>query len=130
MADSKYFIERDFVVLSPDKTATIERFDSTLYARLDKDYNGCKGHELISCYEFSQDWPTWEIHPHGDEIVILLSGKVRFVLQLEEGDKSIELVQPGSYVIVPRNIWHTAKTGVKTKMLFITPGEGTRNKDA
>ena len=39
-----------------------------------------------------------------------------------------ELAVPGSFVIVPRGTWHTARTSVATKMLFITPGEGTKNK--
>ncbi len=121
-------IETDFVVLSPDKHATIEHFDASLYERLDKNYQGFSGHELISCYEFDKDWSSWEIHPHGDEIVILLSGEVTFVLQLENEEKSVSLNTAGTYLIVPKNIWHTAKTHVKTKMLFITPGQGTQHK--
>ena len=129
MIDRVRSIERDFVVLSPEKEATVERFDSTLYERLNENYDGCKGCELVSCHEFDSDWPTWEIHPHGDEIVILLSGEVTFVLQLEAGDESILLDQDGSYVIVPKNVWHTARTKGNAKLLFITPGEGTENRD-
>ena len=126
----KGLIEKEFVVLSPDKVASIETKDSTLYQRLVTDYGGFSGHELISCHEFSEDWSSWEIHPNGDEIVILLSGKATFILEQEGGNKTLELEEEGSYVIVPRNTWHTAKTTQKTKMLFITPGEGTQNKDA
>ncbi len=122
-------IEKEFVVMDADKKATIEQFNPTLYERIDKKYNGFKGCELISCYEFSEDWSTWEIHPNGDEIVILLSGEVTFILQLEDGDKSIFLDNTGSYVVVPKNVWHMARTNVNTKMLFITPGEGTKNKN-
>jgi mannose-6-phosphate isomerase-like protein (cupin superfamily) len=122
-------ITKDFVVMTPDKRAVIEHLDSTLYERLDRDYHGFKYHELISCHEFDQSWSSWEIHPNGDEIVILLSGKVTFILQLEEGNKSIQLDEEGAYVIVPKNVWHTAQTDVKTRLLFITPGEGTRHKD-
>jgi hypothetical protein len=28
-------------------------------------------------------------------------------------------------VVVPRNTWHTARVSGTTRMLFITPGEGT-----
>ena len=122
-------IENDFVVLDAEKNATIEHSDSALYERLDINYNGFTGCELISCYEFSEDWATWEIHPNGDEIVILLSGNVTFILQLVDGERSIFLEKFGSYVIVPKNVWHRAKTNVDTKMLFITPGEGTKNKN-
>ena len=128
MTDRTGLIEKEFVVLSADKEASIERFDSTLYERLDENYPGFKGCELISCHEFSSDWPTWEIHPHGDEIVILLSGEVTFILQLEAGDEAVILDREGSYIIVPKNVWHTARTERNAKLLFITPGEGTENR--
>jgi quercetin dioxygenase-like cupin family protein len=66
------------------------------------------------------------MHPAGDEIVCLLSGRVTF--EFEGRGHVAELSVPGTYVIVPRGTWHTAHTRVPTKMLFITPGEGTQNK--
>ena len=128
MTITSYSIKNDFVVLSPDKNASVENFDEGMYARLDENYNNFRGHELVSCHEFEQDWGSWEIHPHGDEIVVLLSGRASFVLQLENGEKTVELDEAGKYVIVPRNVWHTAKTKEKTSMLFITPGEDTQHK--
>ncbi len=125
----KRSILKEFVVLSPDKKATTEKYDSMLYNRLESDYDGFTGHELISCYEFDEDWSSWEIHPNGDETVILLSGQVSVILQLDQGEKTVELTEVGDYLIVPQNVWHTAKTQVKTTMLFITPGEGTQNKN-
>jgi mannose-6-phosphate isomerase-like protein (cupin superfamily) len=68
------------------------------------------------------------MHPNGDEIVILLSGNVTFVLQLDSGEKRISLFESGSFALVPKSVWHTAKTNEKTKLLFITPGEGTQNR--
>lgn len=121
-------IERDFVVLSPDKTASIEHADATLYDRLDKAYNNFIGHELISCHEFEADWSSWEVHPHGDEIVLLISGEVTFLLDTESGETRIDLHEQGQYLVVPKGVWHTAKTGSKSKVLFITPGQGTQNR--
>ena len=40
----------------------------------------------------------------------------------------IELHDAGAFTIVPKGTWHTAKTTVPTKMLFITPGAGTEHK--
>lgn len=121
-------IEENFIVLSPDKKAFVETADATLYERIDKAYQGFKGHELISCYEFESDWSSWEIHPHGDEVVILISGAVTFILQTESGENCVELKEQGQYVIVPQGTWHTAKTPVKSKLLFITPGQDTQHK--
>lgn len=121
-------IEKDFIVLSPDKKASIELADETLYERIDKTYNSFIGHELISSYEFESDWSSWEVHPHGDEIVLLISGEVEFILEEESGETCITLREQGQYLVVPQGIWHTAKTKIKSKLLFITPGQGTQHK--
>lgn len=55
MNNKAYSIQKEFVVLSPEKEASTEAVDSTLYERLNKNYNGFHGHELISCHEFSED---------------------------------------------------------------------------
>lgn len=118
----------EFVVVAPDQRATVEPRDPTLYPRLDKNYNDFKGHQLVSCHEFDSDWGVWEIHPNGDELVLLMSGCVTLVLDRPDGQVSVTLEKPGSYVIVPRDTWHTAKTSQSTRLLFMTPGEGTRNE--
>ncbi|MGB5326523.1 MAG: hypothetical protein WBN40_14040 [Pseudomonadales bacterium] len=121
-------IEREFIVHSPSKQAFVEHNDNTLYERLAQNYEGFSGHDLIAADEFSSDWHTWEVHPCGDEIVLLLSGQITFILKFPNAEKSVALECPGSYIIVPKGIWHTAKTNIKSKLLFITPGEGTQNK--
>lgn len=122
-------IQNEFIVHSQNKDAFIEKNDNTLYERIGQKYEGFRGHDLIAGYEFTSDWNTWEVHPKGDEIVLLLSGKITFLLRLPDGEESITLDEPGSYIIVPKGIWHTAKINVKSKLLFITPGEGTQNKE-
>lgn len=123
-------IHDHFIVLSPDKQASIESCDSGLYQRLDDNYAGFAGHELVSCHTFSEDWPSWEVHPKGDEIVMLLSGRVTFILELDDEEKAVELTKQGAYVIVPRGVWHTATVSEPSTVLFITPGEGTQHRDA
>ena len=49
------------------------------------------------------------------------------IVRTESGDEHVELTETDAYVIVPRNTWHTAKVTTPTRMLFITPGEGTEN---
>lgn len=121
-------IANEFIVMSPDKRATIETADQDLYQRLDERYNNFSGHELISHYEFSADWDASEMHPHGDEVVMLLSGEASLILQFDTGDEAFFLKNVGDYVIVPKGVWHTARTSVPTKLLFITPGEATEGK--
>lgn len=120
-------ITKDFVVLNPEKNAAVEPADSTLYQRLGQNYGDFKGCELIAAHEFESDWGTWEMHPHGDETIVLMSGEITFTLKLPDTDQSVTLSEAGTYIIVPKGIWHTAKTTVKSKLLFITPGEGTQH---
>lgn len=64
-----------FAILKPDLGVTTIEVGPTLYETLDKDFNAFKGHSLVSVHEFSEPWGSWERHPAGDEIVMLLSGK-------------------------------------------------------
>jgi len=84
---------------------------------------------LVTSFGFGADWTTWEMHPNGDEIVCLLAGAVTFVLEIGNEHRSIELSTPGSYVIVPKGTWHTAKVTTASRMLFITAGEGTQIRE-
>jgi hypothetical protein len=38
---------------------------------------------LVTMHGFDSDWPNWEAHPNGDEVVCLLEGRVTMVLELE-----------------------------------------------
>ena len=85
---------------------------------------------MISYFAFDQDWNTWEKHPAGEEFVCLLTGDVALVLEQPNGKTVVTLNEPGSYVLVPANTWHTAKVRSPSKMLFVTPGNGTEVKPA
>ncbi len=122
-------IMKEFVVLSPAKKASAELADATLYQRLDSNYGNFEGHELIAVHEFEKDWDTWEIHLHGDEVVLLLSGYITMTMKLPDGQESVTLSDEGSYIIIPQGVWHTAATNIKSKLLFITPGQDTDNKE-
>lgn len=115
-----------FVVVNPDLSATPVDVTPTIWEELDRRFDQFKGRVLVSCFSFESDWPTWERHPAGDEIVCLLSGRATFLF--EGGGAPLELRERGEFAVVPKGVWHTAKTSVPTTMLFVTPGEGTENK--
>lgn len=117
----------NFVVVDDKFNANVVELSPDLYARIDEEFSGLKGHLLISSYAFDADWPTWEIHPAGDEFVILVSGDADLVLARAQGDETIRMTEPGTFVIVPRNTWHTARIRKTSIMMFVTPGEGTLN---
>jgi mannose-6-phosphate isomerase-like protein (cupin superfamily) len=119
-------LESTFVVLQPDQSAVPVAVTPAIWQELDRRFEDFKGRVLVSCFSFERDWDTWEMHPAGDELVCLLSGRASF--EFEGRGVVAELSVPGAFVVVPKGTWHTAYTSVPTKMLFITPGEGTQNK--
>lgn len=85
------------------------------------------GEWLISEFEFTSDWPTWEMHPQGDEFVYLLSGSIELLLERATGVESLFMLGTGA-VIVPRGVWHTAKVNSPSRMLHVTLGAGTETR--
>jgi mannose-6-phosphate isomerase-like protein (cupin superfamily) len=83
---------------------------------------------LMSAFSFSGAWATWERHPAGEELVLLLSGSVTLTLEKAEGVQSIHLDAPGAYVLIPPNTWHTATAAAESTLLFLTPGAGTEHR--
>ncbi|HEX8289163.1 MAG TPA: hypothetical protein VF556_14270 [Pyrinomonadaceae bacterium] len=82
---------------------------------------------LITEFDFEQDWTTWEMHSHGEEIVYLLAGAMDLTIEKEGVRQTIELRSKG-LAIIPRNTWHTAKVLKPSKMLVITFGKETQIK--
>lgn len=115
-------------LLGPDGGGTLKKVSPNFYEELGQDFPDFSGRILIQRFEFDEPWGTWEVHPKGDEFVYLLSGDVDFTLRTAEGETSVRVNEPGSYVVVPRGTWHTASPRARTAMLFVTPGEGTENR--
>jgi mannose-6-phosphate isomerase-like protein (cupin superfamily) len=83
---------------------------------------------LMSAFTFSEPWASWERHPAGEEVVLLISGAAKLLIEESGGERSVRLALPGDYVLVPQGAWHTAKTNEPTTMLFLTPGAGTEHR--
>jgi cupin superfamily acireductone dioxygenase involved in methionine salvage len=76
-------------------------------------------------FSFHEPWTTWEMHPHGSEVVICVSGSL--VLHQKNADGTVVTVtlMPGQYAINPPGVWHTADISREASGLFITAGTGT-----
>ena len=73
------------------------------------------------------DWDHWEVHPNGDEVLVLLEGETQIVFERPDGEQTFDL-KPGSTLIVPAGVWHRARGQKHVRMLFITYGAGTTHK--
>jgi mannose-6-phosphate isomerase-like protein (cupin superfamily) len=73
------------------------------------------------------NWEAWECHTEGDEIVIVLEGKATFIQEID-GAQRRTAVGPGSTMINPAGVWHTADVEEPMKAIYITPCPGTQHR--
>lgn len=84
---------------------------------------------LITLFEFDEPWSNWEVHPHGSEVVICLSGELTLIQQTSDGKEKKITLKANEYAINPAGVWHTADADHKVSVLFITCGVGTEHRD-
>jgi len=120
-----------FVHLGNGSTATpLPGFTwSTEYLRAYEARFAADGDEgrLVCVTAQEATWDSWERHPAGDEVVVLLSGRVDVVQEVDGTERVVEL-RAGEAMVNPRNVWHTARVHEPGRALFITPGAGTEHR--
>lgn len=67
-----------------------------------------------------------EMHPDGDEILYLISGKVRVVF-LDSEEEDID-VKPGDGLVVPKGTWHRVDIVEPSQIVYLTPGPNNEFK--
>ena len=84
---------------------------------------------LLTTFTFDDDWAVEEVHPVGDEVLLVVEGRSTFHLAEGEGAPvtSVE-AGPGEVVVVPAGAWHTADVAEPTRLVVITWGEGTEHR--
>ena len=64
-----------------------------------------------------------EVHPDGDELLYLVSGRNTVELEFPTGQRDID-VEPGQAVVVPQRIWHQIVVHEPGQLVHVTPGLG------
>lgn len=122
-------IESDYVHLHAGETAEVMPGGEPFWQALTTgELPALAQGRLVTGYRFERDWTSWERHPHGEEFVCLLSGAVDLLLEHPASTETVELRTPGSFLLVPAGIWHTATVHALSHMLFITPGRDTQHR--
>ena len=88
------------------------------------------GATLVTVNSGEGDWPHWEMHPVGEEVLVVLEGAARLLFEHPDGQTQARDLSPGATVVVPRGVWHRAMDQRGLKMLFITYGAGTQHRSA
>ncbi len=68
-----------------------------------------------------------EMHPDGDELLFLVSGRLSVIVEEDGVERSIEL-GPGQCLIVPRGVWHRVVPRERSQLFHLTPGPGGEHR--
>ena len=82
---------------------------------------------LVSCYRFTEDWPGWEMHPAGAEIIICTEGSMTLIQDID-GETVRTTLNAGDYAINPPGVWHTADVPGSATGVFVTCGLGPQGR--
>lgn len=82
---------------------------------------------LVGGYVSTEDWPHWEMHPAGEEVLVLTEGRMTLILDEPGGERRVEMT-PGSTCVVPRGVWHRALVAEASRFIGITYGAGTAHR--
>ena len=82
---------------------------------------------LVTVSTADRDWTSWEMHPEGAEILVLLEGRLTMILDGPAGEERHPMAA-GATLVVPKGTWHRALIAERIRMLFITYGAGTTHR--
>jgi mannose-6-phosphate isomerase-like protein (cupin superfamily) len=88
--------------------------------------DGAEG-RLVAVHSFSAPWAMWEMHPHGEELVVCLAGTIVLHQEIDGEVRQVALA-PHQAVVNPAGVWHTADVEGTATALFITAGLGTQHR--
>lgn len=91
------------------------------------DGDGAEG-RLVALHRFTESWPSWEMHPLGDEVVLCTAGRMTLIQEFPDGSTAVVTLGAGEYVINPPGVWHTADIDGEATAVFITAGLGTEHR--
>jgi len=74
------------------------------------------------------DWTQWEMHPAGEELILLTDGMADFVLEWHSSEEVVRLSTDRPMMVVPRGVWHTIRIVEPATLVFITFGKDTQHR--
>jgi hypothetical protein len=129
MPETPFALDQIFVHLTAEGGAlpipVTPEFWATLATRSDLDHGF-----LVTRLAMREDWPHWEMHPEGEELVLLLSGAIDLLLDDGERQWTVALRPEANTWINRRGVWHRGLVREPSELLFITAGRGTQHRPA
>jgi quercetin dioxygenase-like cupin family protein len=78
-----------------------------------------EGH-VVSVFRYAQTWPYRERHPGGDELAVVLEGRVEVLVDRGEGEHAVR-ARAGEGCVIPAGAWHRLAVDESSVVLFVTP---------
>ena len=120
-------LEKERLFIDGDGGVAVVPVTPDFYAKI-KDRTDLGG-TLIS-YGVSSGAPSrsWEMHPKGEEILVILDGSPKIFFEHPDGHTESMTASAGDAMIVPRGVWHRTESQAGWRILYITYGAGTMHK--
>ena len=115
-----------YVHLAGDGTGTPIEVTPAFWAEIAQNADLQEGW-LVALGHHGADWPHWEMHPEGEELLVMMSGALRLTLD-DGGPVRFHDFPAGTAFLVPRGTWHWAEVVEPGDMLSITAGKGTQHR--
>lgn len=67
----------------------------------------------------------WEMHPNSDELLHVIEGCAEIEILPTDTTQTSDLVRldAGSYLVVPRGLWHRHNMLARTKEMYLSPAD-------
>lgn len=86
-------------------------------------------HSMMAIYPVTDNWPQWEMHPQGKEVLVLIEGHLDMLMDDGATQYTAEM-RAGTTLVVPAGTWHRALVHAPGKLLGVTYGPGTEHRPA
>lgn len=73
-------------------------------------------------------YPVWEMHPDGDELLIVISGALSAEYRENDAIRSVALPQL-SALVVPSGLWHRLVVAAPSVLMAVTPRHNTVHQE-
>jgi mannose-6-phosphate isomerase-like protein (cupin superfamily) len=127
MMTKAFALDRTYVQLADGATAVPIVVGSNFWQRVGEEAALQEG-RMVTFFHLDRSNMHWEMHPAGDELLVLVSGKIAVVLDDGTARRKASM-KAGEALIVPRGVWHTLEIAEPGDLLAITRGAGTEVRD-
>lgn len=118
---------RTFFTLAADGRGTSMEGGASFWSDMMSGRLELDGPWLVTSSDMTADWPHWEMHPRGEELLVLLRGELTLVIDDGQAETRVTM-SAGQTWLMQRGLWHRALVAEPSTMLAITAGEGTEHR--